>query len=301
MDIRDLGEGYVALLLIKILWCPSRGLMPGPRVRLRIHPPPQRRLSKALLSLPTHNGSISPNVSYNIGCTRTTRGLRAPTDAVAPIPTARGDTMPVPCAARPRVALKTHNVTAAIKRPAARAICILKYFKFLQIYIEIYKRAICSGEAITPHTIVVDAMSMSFETGQIVDRLGYIKASEVYEVVVNEDLARVYQVLNVFSNVKVKTKKAELEESKQRAHKEKSEFQGRIRVFLKALRRAAKSLPGATSLQGTSISEAKRKKLKVSINPKPRQQGPKKGKSAHRLQSLEGNHETTKRTRSRSS
>ncbi|GBP87157.1 hypothetical protein EVAR_62626_1 [Eumeta japonica] len=44
-----------------------------------------------------------------------------------------------------------------------------------------------SEGAITPHTISVDEMSVSFETGEVVDRLGCIKAFEVHEVVVYED------------------------------------------------------------------------------------------------------------------
>ncbi|GBP66168.1 hypothetical protein EVAR_81825_1 [Eumeta japonica] len=41
--------------------------------------------------------------------------------------------------------------------------------------------------AITPRTISVDAMLVFFETGEVVDRLQYIKASEFHEVMVNED------------------------------------------------------------------------------------------------------------------
>ncbi|GBP15069.1 hypothetical protein EVAR_6710_1 [Eumeta japonica] len=44
-----------------------------------------------------------------------------------------------------------------------------------------------SEGAITPRTISVDAMSVSFNTGKIVDRLEYVKATEVHEVVTYED------------------------------------------------------------------------------------------------------------------
>ncbi|GBP08543.1 hypothetical protein EVAR_71812_1 [Eumeta japonica] len=44
-----------------------------------------------------------------------------------------------------------------------------------------------SEEPITLRTISVDAMSVSFESGEVVERLGCIKASEVHEVVVYED------------------------------------------------------------------------------------------------------------------
>ncbi|GBP46806.1 hypothetical protein EVAR_10774_1 [Eumeta japonica] len=63
-------------------------------------------------------------------------------------------------------------------------------------------------------------------------------------------------------------KKAELEDSRQRALKENSESNGRIRAFLKALGRATKSLPGAKYPQVASTSQAKRKNPTVPIGPK---------------------------------
>ncbi|GBP53429.1 hypothetical protein EVAR_17504_1 [Eumeta japonica] len=104
---------------------------------------------------------------------------------------------------------------------------------------------------------------MSFETGEVVDRLGCIKASEVHEVVVYEDRGseRIQQRTS-------KDKKAELEDSKQRAHKQNSESNKRIRAFLGALIIPAKSLPGAKYMQEASTSQVKRKKPTVPIDPK---------------------------------
>ncbi|GBP11611.1 hypothetical protein EVAR_77744_1 [Eumeta japonica] len=152
-----------------------------------------------------------------------------------------------------------------------------------------------SEGAITPRTISIDAISVSFETGGVVNQLGCIKASELHEFVVYEDRG---EKLNYFlqrdptntvntvdtwgypitskglSGSKrlqqriTEDKKAELEDRMQRAHKQNSESNERIRAFLGVLGRDAKSLPGAKYLQRASTSQAKKKKPTVPINPK---------------------------------
>ncbi|GBP79464.1 hypothetical protein EVAR_48928_1 [Eumeta japonica] len=72
-------------------------------------------------------------------------------------------------------------------------------------------------------------------------------------------------------------KKAELEDSRQRAHKQNSESNERIGVFLSALGRAAKSLPGAKYLQEANTYQAKRKKPTVPIDPKTAKTRARKG------------------------
>ncbi|GBP69959.1 hypothetical protein EVAR_85727_1 [Eumeta japonica] len=114
-----------------------------------------------------------------------------------------------------------------------------------------------SEGAITLRTISVDAMSVSSETDLIkVDTGGYSILSEG-----SSGFERFQQHI-------AEHKKTELEESRQRAHKEKSESQRRIHLFLGALGRAVKGLPRAKSLQGASTSKPKRKKPKVPIDPK---------------------------------
>ncbi|GBP90061.1 Glutamate receptor ionotropic, kainate 2 [Eumeta japonica] len=105
-----------------------------------------------------------------------------------------------------------------------------------------------SGLTITSHIISVEAMAVSFETGEVVDRLRCIKAFTAHEVVVY--------------------KTAELEKSKQRAQKEQYKSQGRIRTLLEALRRAAKSMSGVKSLRETVTPKTKRNKPKVPIDSK---------------------------------
>ncbi|GBP53709.1 hypothetical protein EVAR_39863_1 [Eumeta japonica] len=89
----------------------------------------------------------------------------------------------------------------------------------------------------TSRIISVDTISVFIDIGELVDRLGCIKVSEVHEVMVYEDRGseRLQQRIT-------EDKKAELEDSKQRAHKENSESYGR--AFLGALGRAAKNLVG---------------------------------------------------------
>ncbi|GBO99975.1 hypothetical protein EVAR_74323_1 [Eumeta japonica] len=102
------------------------------------------------------------------------------------------------------------------------------------------------------------------------DRLGCIKASEVYVVVVYEDRGetinypvtqpkkhrqysrhlgtsdnkRGFVRFRTSPSTHNKDKKAELAKSRQRADKKNSESRNRIRAFLRALGRAAKSLLG---------------------------------------------------------
>ncbi|GBP29742.1 hypothetical protein EVAR_94580_1 [Eumeta japonica] len=79
---------------------------------------------------------------------------------------------------------------------------------------------------------------------------GWLPGSERFEQRITED------------------KKAELEDSRQRAHKENSESHGRIRTFLGALERAAKSLSGAKYPQGVRTFQANRKKPTVPVDSK---------------------------------
>ncbi|GBP43376.1 hypothetical protein EVAR_34292_1 [Eumeta japonica] len=62
--------------------------------------------------------------------------------------------------------------------------------------------------------------------------------------------------------------KSELEKSKQRIYKEKSEYQGRICEFLGALGRAAKSLSGAKTYREQLHLKRKGRNQKVPIDPK---------------------------------
>ncbi|GBP71027.1 hypothetical protein EVAR_57795_1 [Eumeta japonica] len=129
-----------------------------------------------------------------------------------------------------------------------------------------------TGEAISCRTIRVDAMAVSFKIREIVDQLGCIKASEVHEVVVHENQGENLNYLLQRDPIDpqhiAEDKIAMLEESRQRAEKEKSESQGCIDAFLGALERAAKSLLRVKSLHGAGTSGTKAKKSKVPMDPK---------------------------------
>ncbi|GBP88271.1 hypothetical protein EVAR_82732_1 [Eumeta japonica] len=107
----------------------------------------------------------------------------------------------------------------------------------------------------TPHTAIVDEISVPFETREIVDQLRCIKASEVPEVVMYE-----YQGSERLQQRITENKKEELKENRQKTHKDNSEYYGRMRTFLEALGRAAKSLFGAKYSQEEQTGRMKRPK-----------------------------------------